>query len=159
MQLTPAIEARLEVKVLQRTDGIGRLFHYGEMIKKPDVCRRPVAENNDEKHRLRQLEVESLSLGQLTEVFSTRKDDISADDSGGPRQTAASGSRAERPRYSRYNGGGSLTLEQEGLARKLAEEGLAGKEKRSVFRLLKTMSLEDQELILEKSRVLKIRTT
>jgi len=157
-QLTPEIEARLEVNVLQRKDRTGKLFQYGEMIKKPDVCRRPVSENNDEKHRLRQLEVEVLNSGQLTEVVSRKKEDIAADGSRGPRQTAAGVLKNERPRNLRPQGDGSLTFEQEDLARKLAAEGLAGKEQRSLFRLLKTMSLEEQELILEKSRVLKARS-
>ena len=58
--LSSSVKNALEVTVFQRVDENGNLFHYGEMINKPGVCRRPVPENNDEKHKLKQMEPEEI---------------------------------------------------------------------------------------------------
>ncbi len=54
IQIYSATEAALEVVVVRRIDEGGRVFHYGEMLNKLDVCRQPVSENNDELHKLKQ---------------------------------------------------------------------------------------------------------
>jgi len=82
MTLSPVIEAALEVTVLQRIDEAGRVFHYGEMINKPDVCRRPISENNDERHRLKRAELEEMGWKGFTQLFprKIRPADESRDD-------------------------------------------------------------------------------
>jgi hypothetical protein len=53
MKTPPATEAALEVGVFQRIDEGGRVFHYGKMLNKAEVCRQSVSENNDELYRLK----------------------------------------------------------------------------------------------------------
>jgi hypothetical protein len=167
MDLSTALEDALEVTVFQRIDKDGRLFHYGEMINKPDACRRPAPENNDERHRLKQAEIEELNQRALTELFprrTPRTEEVATDgghnSKSGPRLTSAiTTSRPDvgKPRYSRYNRDDSLTLDHQQLAIELAKGGLTGKEQRSLFQKLKLLPLEQQELILERSKSLKLQ--
>jgi hypothetical protein len=170
MNLPPTIDDALEVTVFQRIDEGGKLFHCGEMINKPDVCRRPTTENNDERHRLKQGELEEVNKRPLTELFPTRiprAEDVTTDEddnsrSRKPRNASTittSRSDVRSPRYSRYNRDDSLTPGQQQLAGELAGEGLTGKEQRSLFQKLKSMPLEQQELILERSKLLKLQNT
>jgi hypothetical protein len=120
MDLSPTIDEALEVTVFQRIDEGGKLFHYGEMINKPDVCRRPTSENNDERHRLKQAELEEANKRPLMELFPTR---ISRTEEAATEEDNNSRSRKRRnasaittsrldvgnPRYSRYNRDNSLT--------------------------------------------------
>jgi hypothetical protein len=74
--LSPRIEAELEVTVLQRTDGRGKVFHYGWVVSKPDVRQRPVSEDNDGRRRLKQAAVEKMNRRGFTqlsrETYSSR---------------------------------------------------------------------------------------
>jgi hypothetical protein len=170
MDLSPTIDDALEVRVFQRIDEGGKLFHYGEMVNKPDVCRRPTTENNDVRHRLKQAELGGLDKRPLTELFPTRipcTEEVTTDGddnsrSRKPRNASAittSRLNVGNPRYSRYNRDDSLTPDQQQLAGELAEGGLTGKEQRSLFQKLKSMPLEQQELILERSKLLKSKNT
>jgi hypothetical protein len=168
IKFSPTMDAKLEVTVLQRIDGRGRVFHYGEMINKPDVCRRPISENNDELHRLKQAELEEMSMRGFTELFPRKirptEEVTTANDGnhGGPETQTSSTTPASRPdarkgrqsRYSREDG--LLTPEQEEIAAGLSKEGLTGKEQRSLFQKMKAMPLDQQELILQRSKVLKL---
>jgi hypothetical protein len=170
MDLSPTTEEALDVTVFQRIDEGGKLFHYGEMINKPDVCRRPITENNDERHRLKQAEPGEVNKRTSTELFPTRiprTEEVTADGDDNSRsrkprnESAITTSRSDvgNPRYSQYNRDYSLTLGQQQLAGELAEGGLTGKEQRSLFQKLKSMPLEQQELILERSKLLKLQNT
>jgi hypothetical protein len=170
IDVSPTTEDALEVTVFQRIDEGGKLFHYGETVNKPDVCRRPTSENNDERHRLKQAELEGLDKRLLTELFPTRipraeEATTGGDDNSRSRRpqnaSAITTSRSDvgNPRCSRYNRDDSLTPDQQQLAGELAERNLTGKEQRSLFQKLKSMPLEQQELILERSKSLKLQNT
>jgi hypothetical protein len=168
IKFSPTMNANLEVTVLQRIDERGRVLHYGEMINKPDVCRRPISENNDELHRLKQAELEEMSMRGFTELFPRKIQPTgevptaSGGDHGGPEtqtssNTPVSRSDVRKGWQSRYGGEDDLlTPEQDEIAAGLSKEELTGKEQRSLFQKMKGMPLDQQELILQRSKVLKL---
>jgi hypothetical protein len=165
--LSSEIEKELEVKVLQRIDERGRIFHYGEMLNKPDVCRRPVSENNDEQHRLKRAELERTAGKGLTELFSGRiqreevampegDKNLGAPGPGSAPITPSNRASPQRPQQSRYSRDDDLlTTDQEQLAADLAREDLTGKERRMLFQKMKVMPMDKQGMILERSKGLK----
>ncbi len=167
MQISPATEAALEVVVFQRIDEGGRVFHYGEMLNKPEVCRKSVSENNDELHRLKQVALKESSRSSFEPLFPRRMqlaevttpNDENSVGPGSQVNSAALASLpyARKPWQSPYGRADDiLTLEQEDIAAGLSKDGLKGKEQRSLLQKMKAMPLDQQELILDRSKVLKI---
>jgi hypothetical protein len=72
MKTSPATEAALEVAVFQRIDEGGRVFNYGEMLNKPEVCRQSVSENNDELHSLKQAALKESSMSSSNPLSPRR---------------------------------------------------------------------------------------
>ena len=163
MNISLAMEATLEVTVHQRIDDQGKVFHYGEMIKKPDVCRRPVSENNDERHRLKQAELEAIDKKGFTQLFPRTIPPTESSEENGqtsdPRMasTSAANQDASRPWMARYiKNDNLLPLDQEQLAVDLSKETLTGKEQRALFQKMRAMPSDQQQLILERSKLLKM---
>jgi len=162
MNITAAMEDALEVTVHQRIDSEGQVFHYGEMIKKPDACRRPVSENNDKRHRLKQAELEIMDMTGFTQLFQRpippARSSEENDQTSEPQMASTSAGQADtrRPWMARYTKDDNLlTLDQEQIAADLARDGLTGKEQRVLFQKMKAMPLDQQQSILERSKVLK----
>ncbi|KAE9370873.1 hypothetical protein N431DRAFT_492879 [Stipitochalara longipes BDJ] len=166
MGIFSAVEDALEVTVLQRIDDEGRVFHYGEMIKKPDVCRRPVSENNDERHRLKQLELKEMDRKGFTQLFprTIRLVEESIDEDANDEvfearnaSTISTGRKGSQHLWkSHYRKDGNiLTPEQEQLAVDLSKENMSSKEQRCLFQRIKTMPSDQQQLTLERSKALK----
>lgn len=166
---SPATEAALEVVVVQRIDEGGRVFHYGEMLNKPEVCRQSVSENNDELHRLKQTTLQDRSRSSLKPLFPRKMqpaEEVTTpnDENSGvlrsrvPSIMSTSRPDAGNPRQSQYGriDDDILTPEQEDIAAGLSKDGLKGKEQRSLFQKMKAMPLDQQELILDRSKVLKV---
>jgi len=166
MNISSTIEDSLEATVLQRIDDEGRVFHYGEMIKKPEVCQRPISENNDERHRLKQAEIKELDRKGFTQLFPrpirsvepATEGSKTAEASEPQMASVTSAARIDtrKPWMKQYGKGDDLlTPDQEQLAVDLSRENLTGKDQRALFREMKAMPLDQQQLIMERSKALK----
>jgi hypothetical protein len=115
------------------------------MLKKPEVCRQSVSENNDELHRSKQVVLKESSRSSLKLVFPRRMqpaeevttpNDKNSVGPGSQVNSTASASRsdARKPRQSQYGRADDiLTPEQQEIAAGLSKDSLKGKEQRCLF--------------------------
>lgn len=143
------------------------MFHYGEMINKPGVCRRPVSENNDEQHRLKRDELEGIATKVITPLFpgkirmegEVHTDIAEESDARGTQPASITSSRPassqKPPQLQRGRNNGILAQDEEQLAFDLSKEDLTAKERRILFQKIKAIPLDRQGMIIERSKGLK----
>jgi hypothetical protein len=165
---TPGGKPQLEVTV-RSVDRSGCIYHYGEIINKPQACRGFVTLNNDEVHRMHQLNgaIEggdySISASSSTNniVQSTTKFEIKpAGVSNEATEAPANPPRSRNQFVPHYRSRDQqLSTEHEQIALELAREAITRKEERTVFGRLKDMQWEEQERILERFKAIKAERT
>ncbi|ETS84655.1 hypothetical protein PFICI_02680 [Pestalotiopsis fici W106-1] len=148
------VELDVNVRVEIKEDG---LYHHGEMKNKPSACRGHVSLNNDEAHRIHQAsdekETESTISGAKVIAVSSP-----SEKSGSYERNHTRADIKARPTSHYYRGRPQLSEEQQHLASELANEGLTKKDERLIFQRLKTLPWEEQERILQHSKVLKSKS-
>lgn len=145
------VDVRVEIR-----DDI--LYHHGEMRNKPLACRGLVSMNSDDVHRVHHGNEEQGGAEPKTQEPKAISGVDSNKKTNNPERQKA-GNSHNPPHRAYYNRGRiQLSDTQQLLASELAKEGLAKKEERAIFQQLKAMPWEEQELILQQSKLLKTRS-
>jgi hypothetical protein len=155
---------QLEVNV-RSVEKFGQLFHYGEIIDKPQACRGYVSINEDDVHRMNQSDP-ATEIGNIPiPAGSSTANHPGANYLRGRTGDTMIHNKQPRSRKSAvvppvedYQVRTRLTDEQKQLASDLAKEAITRKEERDLFQKLKSLSWEEQEHVLKLSKAKKAET-